>query len=62
VLVLEGSLARLDRLIERWGRPRPAASGPVVGDLQLPRLGLSDDVAVLAGNVEHLFHLAAMYA
>ncbi len=62
VLVRAGSLERLDRLVERWG---PAAAGritPVVGDLTERRLGLSyDDVAALTGNVEHFFHLAAMY-
>src|SRR5439155_554782 len=34
----------------------------VVGDLQAPRLGISDEqVAELKGNIDHLFHLAAMY-
>jgi thioester reductase-like protein len=41
VLVREGSLDRLDRLIERWeaGGPHP----PVLGDLDAPRLGVSEE-------------------
>jgi thioester reductase-like protein len=60
VLVREGSQERLDALVERWGQPDRIK--PVVGDLQLPRLGLSDEqIAELKGNVDHFFHLAAMY-
>ncbi len=62
VLVREGSLERLEDLVERWG---PAAEGlihPVVGDLTFPRLGVSDEtVAELTGSVDHFFHLAAVY-
>ncbi len=60
VLVREGSLERLDALIERWGAGDRIK--PVVGDLRQPMLGLSDDdVAALKGDVEHVFHLAAIY-
>jgi thioester reductase-like protein len=60
VLVREGSRERLDRLVERWGAGDRIK--PVVGDLQRPRLGLSDEqVAALSGKVEHVFHLAAIY-
>ncbi|MGI9099670.1 MAG: SDR family oxidoreductase [Solirubrobacteraceae bacterium] len=60
VLVREGSQERLDGLIERWGQPERIEK--VVGDLQEPRLGLSDEqVRELSGQVEHFFHLAAMY-
>ncbi len=60
VLVREGSRERLDALAERWGAGDRIK--PVAGDLREPRLGLSDDdVAALRGNVEHVFHLAAMY-
>jgi thioester reductase-like protein len=60
VLVREGSRERLDSLVERWGAGDRIK--PVVGDLQQPMLGLShEDVAALTGNVEHVFHLAAMY-
>jgi thioester reductase-like protein len=60
VLVREGSRERLDRVVERWGAGDRIK--PVAGDLSRPRLGLDDgDVAALAGTVEHIFHLAAMY-
>jgi NAD(P)-dependent dehydrogenase (short-subunit alcohol dehydrogenase family) len=62
VLVREGSTEKLDALIERWG---PAAKDRVVavtGDLTEPKLGVSDDiVAKLTGNIDHFFHLAAIY-
>ena len=60
VLVREGSLERLDALVERWGAGDRIK--PVVGDLRQPMLGLSnDDAAALKGDVEHVFHLAAIY-
>ncbi len=62
VLVREGSLERLESLVERWG---PAAAGrihPVVGDLTQPRLGVAEDtISALTGTVDHFFHLAAVY-
>ncbi len=62
VLVREGSQDRLDALVERWGEGAVARVKPVVGDLQEPRLGLSDEqIAALDGNIEHFFHLAAIY-
>jgi thioester reductase-like protein len=60
VLVREGSRERLHRLVERWDAGDRIK--PVVGDLGRPRLGLCDeDVAALTGDVDHIFHLAAMY-
>jgi thioester reductase-like protein len=60
VLVREGSTERLQELIEDWGEPDRIV--PVVGDLAEERLGLSDEkVAELRGNVDHFFHLAAIY-
>jgi thioester reductase-like protein len=60
VLVREESQDRLEALVRRWGRPERIR--PVVGDLRLPRLGLSDEqIAELRGQVEHFFHLAAIY-
>ncbi|HEY4280785.1 MAG TPA: SDR family oxidoreductase [Conexibacter sp.] len=60
VLVREGSIERLAELTARWGADGRVR--PVVGDLSLPRLGLSDaQVAELRGNVDHFFHLAAVY-
>ncbi|MEA2196698.1 MAG: hypothetical protein QOJ25_749 [Solirubrobacteraceae bacterium] len=60
VLVREGSLDRLERMIERWGGADRIH--PVVGDLSAPRLGISAErVAELDGKVDHFFHLAAVY-
>ncbi|MDQ4041692.1 MAG: SDR family oxidoreductase, partial [Actinomycetota bacterium] len=60
VLVREGSMERLQELIERWGEPGRIV--PVLGDLTQPRLGVSDEkIADLKGNVDHFFHLAAIY-
>ncbi len=68
VLVRDGSHERLDGLVERWGRELGDPPGvrarvhAVPGDLRAPRLGVSDElVAELDGNVEHFFHLAALY-
>ncbi len=67
VLVREGSTAKLDELISRWERIDGASDVrgrivPVVGDLGEHRLGLDDEqVAALEGNVDHFFHLAAIY-
>jgi NAD(P)-dependent dehydrogenase (short-subunit alcohol dehydrogenase family) len=60
LLVREDSQARLDDLIEGWGAADRVSK--VVGDLQQPNLGVSDEqVSELKGNVDHFFHLAAMY-
>jgi thioester reductase-like protein len=60
VLVREGSQERLGRLVERWGAGDRIK--PVIGDLALPRLGLGEEqIAALRGQVEHFFHLAAIY-
>jgi NAD(P)-dependent dehydrogenase (short-subunit alcohol dehydrogenase family) len=60
VLVREGSRGRLEELISRWGAADRIE--PIVGDLSQPRLGVSDeDLERLRGNVDHLFHLAAIY-
>ncbi len=66
VLVREESAARLETLIaEKWTPAVPSAAErikPVIGDLTAPRLGLSDEtVAELTGNIDHFFHLAAVY-
>jgi len=60
VLVREGSTERLEALIEDWGQPDRIV--PVVGDLTQEKLGVSDEkIAELKGNVDHFFHLAAIY-
>ena len=62
VLVRVGARERLDSLMARWGDAAAARVKPVVGDLAEPRLGLSDDeIAELRGQIEHFFHLAAIY-
>jgi short-subunit dehydrogenase/thioester reductase-like protein len=61
VLVREGSKGRLEELRSRWG-VGPDRVVAVVGELAQPRLGVSDeDVERLRGEVDHLFHLAAIY-
>ncbi len=65
VLVRDGSRGRLDELVDRWTQIEPGARErirPVVGDLQEPRLGLSEEqVTELTGEIDHFFHLAAIY-
>jgi NAD(P)-dependent dehydrogenase (short-subunit alcohol dehydrogenase family) len=61
VLIREGSKGRLEELRSRWGADPERIVG-IVGDLSQARLGVSDeDVARLRGEVDHLFHLAAVY-
>ncbi len=59
-LVREGSRGRLEELINRWGAPQGRIV-PVIGDLSQPRLGCDDQVAELRGEIDHFFHLAAIY-
>src|SRR4051794_1814763 len=60
-LVREGSKGRLEELRRRWGVDEHRVVG-VVGDISEPRLGVSDaDVEMLRGQVDHFFHLAAVY-
>jgi thioester reductase-like protein len=60
VLVRDGSRARLEELLSRWGPP-PDRIIPVTGDLTSPMLGISDDDAKQLEDVDHFFHLAAVY-
>ena len=61
VLVREGSRGRLEELRSQWGAPEGRIV-PIVGDLGEKRLGISDeDMERLRGEVDHLFHLAAIY-
>jgi thioester reductase-like protein len=60
VLVREGSRARLEELISRWEAP-PDRLVPVIGDLTAPMLGVSDADAQQLEDVDHFFHLAAVY-
>jgi NAD(P)-dependent dehydrogenase (short-subunit alcohol dehydrogenase family) len=66
VVVREGSLDKLETLTaEKWAPVAPDAADrikPIVGDLAHPRLGVSgEQVEQLRGQVDHFFHLAAVY-
>jgi NAD(P)-dependent dehydrogenase (short-subunit alcohol dehydrogenase family) len=62
VLVREGSTDKLDTLISEWGPAAGERVVPVVGDITQPHLGLDEAArAELRGNVQHFFHLAAIY-
>jgi NAD(P)-dependent dehydrogenase (short-subunit alcohol dehydrogenase family) len=60
VLVREGSRARLEELTSKLGAA-PGRIVPVVGDLTAPMLGVSDADAQTLEDVDHFFHLAAVY-
>ncbi|WP_370326743.1 SDR family oxidoreductase [Euzebya sp.] len=61
VLVREGSLDKLDALRDRLGLDDDVLV-PVVGDLSDPLLGVDEATrSRLAGRIDHLFHLAAVY-
>jgi NAD(P)-dependent dehydrogenase (short-subunit alcohol dehydrogenase family) len=60
VLVREGSRGRLEELRSRWGAEEGRIV-PVIGDLSQEHLGCGDQIGELKGNVEHFFHLAAIY-
>ncbi|HET8638646.1 MAG TPA: SDR family oxidoreductase [Solirubrobacterales bacterium] len=60
-LVRAGSRGRLEELRTAWGADG-ARVVPVSGDLSLPGLGISEeDLVTLRGEVDHFFHLAAVY-
>ena len=60
LLVRESSREKLDALIERWGQTERIH--PVVGDLDIARLGVSKElIKELRGQIDHFFHLAAIY-
>ncbi|MCB1918518.1 MAG: SDR family oxidoreductase [Candidatus Competibacteraceae bacterium] len=60
-LILERELSTVSALCERWGQ-NADRTVPILGDLTQPRLGVADsDVARLKGQIDHLFHLAAIY-
>jgi thioester reductase-like protein len=66
VLVREGSTGRLDDQIARWsmlaGSSAKERVQPVIGDLRRPMLGVEkEQVAELRGEIDHFFHLAAVY-
>ncbi|HMC06895.1 MAG TPA: SDR family oxidoreductase [Solirubrobacterales bacterium] len=61
VIVREGSRGRLAELLSSWGADEERVVG-IAGDLSQPGLGVSDDdLERLRGEIDHLFHLAAVY-
>jgi NAD(P)-dependent dehydrogenase (short-subunit alcohol dehydrogenase family) len=60
VLVREGSRGRLEELRNRWGAEGDRIV-PVTGDLSQENLGCGDLVDELRGQIDHFFHLAAIY-
>jgi NAD(P)-dependent dehydrogenase (short-subunit alcohol dehydrogenase family) len=60
-LVRAGSRGRLEELRTAWGADG-ARVVPIDGDLAQPGLGVSEeDLLTLRGDVDHFFHLAAIY-
>jgi NAD(P)-dependent dehydrogenase (short-subunit alcohol dehydrogenase family) len=60
-LVRAGSRGRLEELRTSFG-PDGARVVPIAGDLAAPGLGVSEeDLVTLRGDVDHFFHLAAIY-
>jgi NAD(P)-dependent dehydrogenase (short-subunit alcohol dehydrogenase family) len=60
VLVREGSRGRLEELRSRWGADEDRIV-PVIGDLSAEHLGCGDRIGDLKGEIDHFFHLAAIY-
>ncbi|GAB2877283.1 SDR family oxidoreductase [Pseudoduganella ginsengisoli] len=60
-LMRESSSDKLPALYEYWGVSKARAI-PVFGDLRSPKLGVSkDDIKQLSKNIDHFYHLAAIY-
>lgn len=59
VLCRQGSLSRMEALIQQWGSDRVT---PVIGDLGAAGLGVDAEwVDAHRGGIAHFFHLAAIY-
>lgn len=60
-LLRRESEAKVPELLAYWGVGKNRAL-PVFGDLTAKRLGVSaDDIKALKGQIDHLYHLAAVY-
>jgi NAD(P)-dependent dehydrogenase (short-subunit alcohol dehydrogenase family) len=60
-LMRESSQDKLPALLEYWGATKAQAI-PVFGDLRSAKLGVSKaDIKTLTKNIDHFFHLAAIY-
>jgi NAD(P)-dependent dehydrogenase (short-subunit alcohol dehydrogenase family) len=60
ILVREGSRGRLEELKSRWGAGEDRIV-PVIGDISVEHLGCEDRIQELKGEIDHFFHLAAIY-
>ncbi|MFL6700570.1 MAG: SDR family oxidoreductase [Vitreoscilla sp.] len=60
-LLRPGSEAKVPDLLAYWGAPKGRAI-PVMGDLTGKKLGVAaDQVKALKGNIDQMYHLAAVY-
>jgi len=60
-LMREASRDKVPALLDYWGASKTRAI-PVFGDLREPKLGVSkEDLKLLSKNIDHFFHLAAVY-
>ena len=60
-LLRPGSEGKVPELLEYWGAAKGRAV-PVMGDLTGKKLGVAaDQVKALKGQIDHLYHLAAVY-
>ncbi len=60
-LVRPGSEGKLEALYDHWGCTK-ARAVPVTGDLTAKKLGVAaDTLKALKGQIDHVFHLAAVY-
>jgi len=60
-LIRESSQDKIPALLEYWEASKTRAI-PVIGDLHQVKLGVSkDDTKLLNKNIDHFFHLAAVY-
>ncbi|MCG2584420.1 SDR family oxidoreductase [Massilia sp. TS11] len=60
-LIREGSKDKVPGLLEYWGTTKTRAI-PVFGDLRQAKLGVSkEDTKALSKQIDHFFHLAAVY-
>jgi thioester reductase-like protein/short-subunit dehydrogenase len=57
VLVRRQSLSRFERLAAQWGE----RAKPLVGDLTVPGLGLSEETLAELGSIDHVVHCGAIY-
>jgi NAD(P)-dependent dehydrogenase (short-subunit alcohol dehydrogenase family) len=59
-LVRSSKRDRIDALLERWG-VGPDRAIAVVGDVTQPHLGIGEEDLKRLRNIDHMFHLAAVY-